>query len=147
MLNEIIKGVSMALNTAFGDGYEIHQNDVAQGLEEPCFLIQILKPELSPLLGRRSLKRNPLDILYFPTAPGQNAEMITVAETLMDCLRFITLPNGDLLHGTSMNYEIVDNVLHFMVNFNLTLIRPEDETYMETLETDIGTVGWNNNGN
>lgn len=26
MLNEIIKGISMALNAAFGDGYEIYQN-------------------------------------------------------------------------------------------------------------------------
>lgn len=32
-------------------------------------------------------------------------------------------------------------VLHFMVNFNLPLIRPYDETYMETLETDVGTMG------
>ena len=28
MLNEIIKGISMALNAAFGDGYEIYQYDV-----------------------------------------------------------------------------------------------------------------------
>ena len=34
MLNEIIKGISMALNAAFGDGYEIYQNDVEQGLKE-----------------------------------------------------------------------------------------------------------------
>ena len=60
MLNEIIKGISMALNTAFGDGYEIYQNDVEQDLKEGCFFIQVLKPELSPLLGRRSMKRNPI---------------------------------------------------------------------------------------
>ena len=75
MLNEIIKGISMALNTAFGDGYEIYQNDVEQDLKEGCFFIQVLKPELSPLLGRRSMKRNPFDVLYFPKAPGNNAEM------------------------------------------------------------------------
>ena len=63
--------------------------------------------------------------MYFPNATGNNAEMFTVAETLMECLDFKSrLPNGDLLHGTSMNYEIVDDVLHFMVNFNLPLIRP-----------------------
>ena len=45
MLNEIIKGISMALNAAFGDGYEIYQNDVEQGLKEPCFLIAVLQPE------------------------------------------------------------------------------------------------------
>lgn len=141
MLNEIIKGISIALNAAFGGGYEIYQNDAEQGLQEPCFFIQVLKPELSPLLGRRSMKRNPFDVMYFPTAPGNNAEMFTVAETLLECLALISLPNGDLLHGTGMNYEVADGVLYFMVNFNLPLIRPCDETYMETLKTDVGTVG------
>ena len=141
MLNEIIKGISMALNTAFGDRYEIFQNDIEQGLEKHGFFIQVLKPELSPLLGRRSMKRNPFDVMYFPTAPGNNAEMFTVAETLMEALDFITLPNGDLLHGTSVNYEVVDNVLHYFVNYNLPIIRPAEETYMGTLETEVGTIG------
>ena len=109
MLNEIIKGISMALNAAFGDGYEIYQNDVEQGLKEPCFLIAVLQPEITPMLGRRFIKRNPFDIQYFPTNPRNNAEMFTVAETMMEALDFITLPSGDLLHGTSVNYEIVDN--------------------------------------
>ena len=97
----------MALNAAYGDGYEIYQNDVEQGLKEPCFLIAVLQPEITPMLGRR----------------------------------FIKLPSGDLLHGTSVNYEIVDNVLHFFVNYNLPMIRPAEETYMETLETEVGTIG------
>ena len=85
MLNEVIKGISMALNTAFGDEYEIRQNDVEQGLVNGSFFIQVLKPELTPLLGRRSMKRNHFDVMYFPKAPGNNAEMFTVAEKLMEC--------------------------------------------------------------
>lgn len=139
MLTEIIKGISMKLNAAFGDGYKIYQNDVEQGLKEPCFFIQILKPELSPLLGRRSLKRNPFDILYHPSAPGNNVEMITVADRMMEALEFITLPNGDSLRSTGINYEIVDDVLHFFVNFNHTQIKPYEETTMETLDVEVGT--------
>ena len=63
--------------------------------------------------------------------------LLTVSYTHL----FITLPSGDLLHGTSVNYEIVDNVLHFFVNYNLPMIRPAEETYMETLETEVGTIG------
>lgn len=139
MLNEIIKGISMKLNATFGDGYKTYQNDVDQGLEEPCFFINVLKPELSPLLGRRSLKRNPFDLTYFPSAPGNNAEMFTVAEKLMDSMEYIKLPNGDLLRGTRMNYEIVDDVLHFFVNFNHTLNKIEESVPMETLEMGVGT--------
>lgn len=131
----------MALNTAFGDGYEIFQNNVEQGLKEPCFFISILKPEIIPMLGRRFIQRNPFDIQYFPTSPGNNAEMITAAETMIGALDFITLPGGDLLHGTSVNYEVVDNVLHFFVNYNLPVLKHTEQTYMETLETEVGTIG------
>ena len=141
MLNEIIKGISMALNTAFGDGYEIFRNNIEQGLKEPCFFISILKPEIIPMLGRRFIQRNPFDIQYFPTSPGNNAEMITAAETMIGALDFITLPGGDLLHGTSVNYEVVDNVLHFFVNYNLPVLKSTEQTYMETLETEVGTIG------
>lgn len=139
MLNEIIKGISMKLNATFGDEYRTYQNDVEQGLVEPCFFVHVLKPELSPLLGRRSLKQNPFDVRYHPKAPGNNAEMFTVAEELMECLEYISLPNGDLLRGTGMNYEIVDDVLHFFVNYNHTQIKPYEEYPMETLEMDVGT--------
>lgn len=37
MLNEIIKGISMALNAAFGDGYEIYQNECGTGFERTLF--------------------------------------------------------------------------------------------------------------
>lgn len=140
MLNEVIKGVSMALGTAF-EGRYIYQNDVKQGLDPPCFFIGVLKPEFTPLLGNRANSVNPLDVRFMPLDPANNAEMVNVAWELFEVLEFITLPNGDQLHGTGMNYEIVDGVLHFYVNYNFTVIRPVEETVMETLETDIGTVG------
>jgi hypothetical protein len=137
LINEIIKGVSMKLNATFGTGYKIYQNDVEQGLEEPCFFIVVLKPDISLLQKNRFMNRNPLDIQYFPTSGRNNSEMFMMAGDLMECLEFITLPNGDVLHGTSMSYEVEDGVLHFFVNFNLTLRRPSEETSMETLDVDV----------
>ena len=137
MINEIIKGVSMKLNAAFGAGYKIYQNDVEQGFKEPCFFIAVLKPDIAPLQKNRFMNRNPLDVHYFPTSRRNNSEMFKVAGDLMECLEFITLPNGDVLHGTSMSYEVEDGVLHFFVNFNLTLSRPSEETPMETLDVDV----------
>lgn len=141
MLNEIIKGISAKLYVTFGDAYKIYQDNVEQGLREPCFFIVVLQPEITPMLGRRFIKRNPFDIQYFPTNPRNNTEMFTVAERMMGALDFITLPGGDLLHGTRVNYEIVDNVLHFFVNYNLPMIKTAEETHMKTLETEVGTIG------
>lgn len=70
MLNEIIKGISMALNTAFGDGYEIFQNNVEQGLKEPCFFIAVLKPEITPMLGRASFSATRLIFSIFRLPPA-----------------------------------------------------------------------------
>lgn len=143
MLNEIIQGIAIALHAEFGDGYEIYQNDVEQGLQEPCFFIAVLKPELSPLLKGRYLATNPFDIHYFPAVMGDNAEMCTVADRLVECLEFITLPDGGMLHGTSMSYQIVDDVLHLFVNFNCTLTRKTSTEPMEsvTIDADVKLMG------
>ena len=42
MIGEIIKGVSMGLHAAFGEGCKTYHNDVKQSLKEPCFFIVTL---------------------------------------------------------------------------------------------------------
>lgn len=139
MLNEIIKGVSMKLNTGFGSGYKIYQDGLKQGLQPPCFFIAVLQLEFTPLLGKRFMSRNPLDVQYFPTESGKNSEIFTVADELMELLEFITLPNDDVLHGTKMNFKVVDGILHFFVNYDFTMTRPTQQDDMETLNLDVGT--------
>lgn len=138
MLNEIIKGLARQLNALFGEGYEIYQNTVQQGLQEPCFFIGVLQPEEQALLGSRALRRNPLVIQYFPLAAGCNAEMLDAADKMLDGLRFIELLNGDLLRGTKMRYEIVNGVLHFFVNYDLTVNRLEQREKMADLAIENG---------
>ena len=48
MIQEIIEGVAQALYQTFGDEYKIYENDVEQGLQEPCFFLGVLQPTLSP---------------------------------------------------------------------------------------------------
>lgn len=140
MLNEIIQGVSMKLNATFGSKYRFYQNDVRQGFKPPCFFLAVLNPEIAPLVGHRYINRNPLDVRFFPKDQRNNAEMFAVAAEMMEELEVITLPNGDLVRGTGMNYEVVDGVLHFFVSYNLTLIRPTENISMENLAVDVGTT-------
>lgn len=135
MVNKIIDGIAVAINSIFGDEIEIYKDNVTQGLKEPCFFIAILKPEVTPLIGTRSIRNNSFDIQYFPKE--SNTEMLDVAEKLINSLEFITLLNGDILHGTGVSYEIIDNVLHFFISYNLTMIKVTDKINMETLETDV----------
>ncbi len=145
MLNEIVQGIARRLNAAFGDDYEIYQNKVEQGLQEPCFFVAVLPPPqpAKPLLGNRERCLNAFDVHYFPRQAGNNAELLAVAEQLLAELRFIELPGGGLLRGTSMRWEPVDGVLHFFVNYNTLLNRQEEKPLMETLsfEQDITEKG------
>lgn len=133
---DIMDGISMALDEAFESAYPIHADkDVIQELEEPCFFIAVLNPSQAPKLMGRYYRTHPFDVLYFPETEGNNKEMHLIAVRLMEVLEYITLANGDLIRGTGMNYEIIDSVLHFRVNYNLFLrAEPDDITAMETLE-------------
>ena len=137
MLNDIITGIAKALGAAFGSEYRVYKNDVQQGLTEPCFFIATLRPEQTQLLGDRAIWRNPFDIHYFPKEPGTNEELYNAAVRLMYALRYITLPDGDMLRGRSLSYEAVDGVLHCFVSYNLIVTIPRELPEMETLDTDI----------
>ncbi len=141
MLNDIITGIAKALGAIFGDECKVYENDVNQGLTEPCFFIAALKPERQPLLGDRAIWRNPFAIYYFPKDGGANAELYTVAEHLMYGLRSIALPNGDLVRGTKMNYEVVDGVLNFFVNYDLIIYKVEPSDAMDEISQDVTVKG------
>ncbi len=140
MLNEIMEAIAIKINSVFGDDYEIYRDTVQQGLKEPCFFIGILKPEITPIMGNRFIERNPFDIQYFPKKQGDSAELFTVAKKLMLSLDFITLLDGDQLHGIYMSYEIIENVLHFFVQYHVSMKKQTEKTYMETLKQKWGGV-------
>lgn len=130
MLNKIITGISQALDAEFNseenEEYTIYTEDVEQGLEAPCFFIFSLKPSSKQLVGNRYDRKYPFDIHYFPKDEENiNNEINEVTERLFIALEYITVDN-DLVRGTNMNVEIVDNVLHFFVDFNM-IVRKEIE--------------------
>ena len=137
MLNGIVEGIVAQLKAVFEDRCEIYQNNDGQELKKPCFFIAVLQPELSPLLGLRALKRNPFDIHYYPAMPGDSTEMLDAAERLMLGLEFIKIPSGELLHGTSMRYEMIEGILHFFICYNMIIKRKKELPLMETLQTDV----------
>ena len=133
MINEIIDGISVAINTEFGDDYEIYTEDIEQGLKEPCFSILCLNPTVEQFLGKRYFRTNQFCIHYFPKSNERRSECNAVAERLFNCLEIITV-GGDLIRGTSLHFEISDDVLSFFVNYDLFAYKNEDEAeHMEIL--------------
>lgn len=137
MENDIVKGIAKALRDTFGPGYRIYQNDIEQGFQTPCFFILSMKATPSPLGKDRFLLKSPFDVHFFPEDEKDNAAMQSVAWQLWQALEFITLPGGDKLHGTSMNWEVQDGVLHFFVSFNMTLRRIDFPEKMGELHMEV----------
>lgn len=135
MINEIIESISIALDAEFGEGYEMHMEEIKQGLNEPCFFIQCLNPSSKLFFGKRYFRQNRFCIQYFPRTDNKQMECNDVAERMITCLEYITV-NDELYRGTNMNHEVIDGVLNFFVNYDCFVVRRvETETEMETVES------------
>lgn len=139
-IQNIVDGICKALSDAFGDGYEIYTENVQQNLTEPCFLVKLVKPTQNQFFGKRYYRTQLFCIHYFPKSKDEpDAECFEVQDKLNDCLEYITV-DGDLIRGTQMNSDITDDVLSFMVNYDMYVIKqPETVPEMETLDhsTDV----------
>lgn len=133
MINKIIDGISVAINSEFGDPYEIYTESIEQGLVEPCFSILCLNPTINQVLGKRYFRKNMFCIHYFPSSDEKRSECYAVIEKLMNALEIITV-DSDLCRGTDMNGEVVDNVLSFFVNYDMYVYKEETtEPVMESV--------------
>lgn len=66
MITTIIEAISVALNAEFGDSYDIHMEEIEQGLKEPCFFILCLNPASQQFLKGRYFRVSQFCIQYFP---------------------------------------------------------------------------------
>lgn len=142
MINSIIEAISVALSNEFGDGYEIHMEEIEQGLEEPCFFIFCLNPTNNLFLGKRYFRTNLFCIQYFPASKEKQRECNGVAERMYECLEYITIYGEDTpIRGTKMEHEVVDGVLNFFVNYDCFIYKKEQQTPMEVVSAEINVRG------
>lgn len=133
MLNNIIDGISVKLDKSFGNEYTIYSEDVEQGINEPCFFIVPINSSKVLYPNARELKKNSFDVHYFPKSNDKSFEINEIAEMLLEELEYIEI-DGDLVRGTNMNFEIIDNVLHFFVDYNYFTIKSNDTEKMNDVE-------------
>ena len=135
MENKIITGISQKLFETFGLDYKIYTENVEQFLNPPCFYVELLQSNMQQIVSRRYRLENLFDIHFFTNENEPKNDFRRVADILYDALEYISV-ESDLVRGLGMHYEIVDDVLHFFVSYNLILIKTlEPEEKMETLKT------------
>ncbi|RRJ62405.1 hypothetical protein EHV15_05150 [Paenibacillus oralis] len=133
--------VHAALDTAFPD-IRIMGEEIKQGLNPPCFFVRLLEPEHTQELGRRYMRLHPFAVRYYGVDRA-NEDYYDMAERLTSVLQQINV-NDVLVRGSEMNFEIVDEVLHFFVNYNFLVWEPApDIPKMQELDVQEGLISDN----
>jgi len=129
--NDVRYAVHAALDAAFPD-IPIHDEEIPQELKPPCFFVRLLELEHTQELGRRFLRYHPFVVRYF-AQDRSNTAVYEMAERLTEALQQIQVA-GRSVRGTGMRFEILDEVLHFFVeyNFHVWATKP-DNPAMQTL--------------
>ena len=135
MIKDILKGITDAIYSEFGDGYEIYTERVEQGLQEPCFFVILLNPTNRVFLSNRRRLTNLFSIQYFPSTNTPKIECAEVFERLVPVLDCITV-GDDLVNGSNMEV-VIDDVMTITVNYDLFTINKETvEDQMESFESE-----------
>ncbi len=131
MLQSIIDGIVAALDEAFG--LPVHTEPVWQELEVPCFGVRAVNPEQRHYRGIRYFRQQLFAVHYFPQSEEWREEANTVIDQLFGVLEYITA-DGDLIRGTNMRTETSDDVLIFLVNYDMFVrLETTPSDLMETL--------------
>lgn len=136
MINKIIDGITTALSEEFSN-YEIYTDTVQQGLNEPCFFVRLLSPTNKQFFDKRYKITNQFAIQYFSDDLGNNTEINNITDRLFKCLEYITV-DGDLIKGTEMSASTTDEVLTFLVNYDMFVIHTENLEKMEEMKSKVG---------
>ena len=136
LIKEIINGISQKIYGFYEGLYDIYVEEVEQGLQMPCFMINLISSDIRMILKPRYMFETIFDVIYF--GEGYKDCMDRGSE-LYDILEYITINDKDLIRGTKMNMDIIKNILHFRVRYNLILQnKPDIIDMMEEHQINIG---------
>lgn len=127
----ILDGITLALRNEWPES-QIFDDEIQQGLKPGAFNVILVDSMQKQIVGPR-YKRTPLfDVLYYPKKGRE--ECYAVADTLSLLLNVISIPAGDLVRGTDLDFEVIDGVLHFYVRYPHFVRSDTSGDAMESLE-------------
>lgn len=139
MINGIIEAIATVIHGQYPDA-NIYPEPVEQGLVEPAFYIHCINVDQSDLIARRFRQSMPFEVVYFPLNGA--ADINSTLPVLLVALRLITLENGQKLSGYNIKGQVIDDLLHVFVDYDMTVkIVTDPVDKMEELKITGGTNG------
>lgn len=133
-------GVNQVLDDKFPN-ISVYGEEIKQGFEEPCFFVKVLTSGHDKEFNRRYKRNISFDIHYFSDKEDVNADCDDMADNLYEILEYVPVGNS-LYRASSMKHEVIDGVLHFMLQFNYKVIKQVDsEPIMQKLKFEVNTIG------
>lgn len=130
-LENITDGIVRALHNEFH--CTCYVDEIEQNLTVPAFLVSIISPVTSPVVGIRYRRDNLFNIVYFPQKENCSNELYDVSERLYPALEYITA-DGDLLRGTGLEIRFIDGILNATINYNAFVYKENERVMMEELQ-------------
>ncbi len=130
--NSIFDGVTLALHADFPDS-QVHGGNVKQGIKAGDFNVIMPGAGHTKEVGQRYRRTPEFDVIYYPKTSPHAVECYDVADRLMGTLGSITTPEGDIIHATSLKWQLQDDVLHILVEYAHCVHVPIVREAMETL--------------
>ncbi len=139
-INDLKIGINNVLDKEFPN-ITIYNEKIEQGFEEPCFFIKILSSAQDKELNIRYKKYVYFDIHYFSDKEDINADCLDMADKLYEVLEYVPVGNS-LYRASNTKHEVIDGVLHFMLQFDYKVIKQIDsEPTMQKLKVEVKTIG------
>lgn len=137
-VRSITEGIAAVLSCQ--TGYAVYTDYHKQHAHFPCFYVELIDASQERELGNRYWREYAFDVLLFLDRNGEikdRRSLTAMADTLFMALEYITIDGGQKLRGTEMSYRITDNVLHFLVSYNMYVIKVVNPApAMRTLHTE-----------
>ena len=133
MINDIVAAIGSAIAKEYPNT-PIYREEVPQGQVEPGFYIHLLSPSHRLFFGNRYEKNHTFAIHYFPDETTPRQDLYAMQDELVWALELIAFDERPI-RGTGMRGEVVDDILHFLVDYNLFVYRQKEPLpKMETLD-------------
>ena len=81
----------------------------------------------------------PMVVQYVPDGHKTKKELVTLGFELSQILGYVTTPDGDVLRGKNMSYEISDDILNFYIDYDFYIKSVIEEDAMERLDSEVTT--------
>lgn len=139
-INDIKIGINNTLDKEFHN-INIYNESIQQGFEEPCFFVKILNSSQDKELNIRYKKNVYFDVHYFSDKEDINSDCNNMVDKLYEILEYIKVDN-DLYRASNMTHEVIDGVMHFMLQFNYHVIRETERIpVMRNLQMEVNKLG------